>query len=197
MCMNVEANGNDAALLGDWRWTTLGELVHQAQNGLSKRRGSGTPTHVLRLADIANGAIDESSPRDIELTSDYIAKYSLQCGDRLCIRVNGIRGLTGCMVHFSARQRWTYCDHFIRFKLNKSADPKYIAHFFNTEKARTHLDKHTVSTADQNTVSQPTMLSVPVPLASIDQQECIVAELEKQISRLRNVSTSFGQSFES
>ncbi len=41
-----------------------------------------------------------------------------------------------------------------------------------------------VSTAGQNTVSQGTVLGVAVPVAPVNQQRAIVAEIEKQFSRL-------------
>ena len=67
----------------------LSNLLLESQNGLSKRHGEGVPVAVLRLADILDGQIEESSPRTINLSGKEIAKYGLQQGDLVCIRVNG------------------------------------------------------------------------------------------------------------
>jgi type I restriction enzyme S subunit len=162
-----------------WSWGKLDELVAYSQNGISKRRSSiGCPTHVLRLADIREGRINEAAPRDINLSDEEVTKYLLRDGDLLCIRVNGSRSLTGRLVHVRAHKVWAYCDHFIRFRLKPEiTESKYVAYYFNTQAVRAYLSKHMVSTAGQNTVSQGTMLDIAVPVAPLDQQQVIVAEL--------------------
>jgi type I restriction enzyme S subunit len=169
-----------------WLWKPFGELVTHSQNGISKRRSTtGTPTPVLRLADIREGEIVESSPREIRLCDEELSKYALRDGDLLCVRVNGSRTLTGRLVYFRSRKLWAYCDHFIRFRLESEiTESKYFAHYFNTEAVRSYLGKHMVSTAGQNTVSQGTILGVAVPLAPVNQQRSIVEEIETQFSRL-------------
>ncbi|MGH8857323.1 MAG: hypothetical protein ACREXG_04755, partial [Polaromonas sp.] len=68
------------------------DLIQESQNGLSKRSGTdGSATPVLRLANITAGNIDESDPREILLTDKELAKYALQHGDLVCIRVNAFR----------------------------------------------------------------------------------------------------------
>ena len=174
------------SLPSGWLWKPFGEVVTHSQNGVSKRRSTnGAPTPVLRLADIREGEVDESSPREIKLSDQELSKYALRDGDLLCVRVNGSRSLTGRLVYFRSRKVWAYCDHFIRFHVKSEvADSKYLAHYFNTEAVRRYLGKHMVSTAGQNTVSQGTMLGVAVPFAPVNQQRDIVAEIEKQFSRL-------------
>ena len=169
-----------------WLWKLFGELVTHSQNGVSKRRSvTGNPTPVLRLADVREGEIDESSPREIRLSDEEIKKYVLQVGDLLCVRVNGSRSITGRLVYFRSRKVWAYCDHFIRFRLNPDIGySKYLAHYFNTEAVRRYLGEHMVSTAGQNTVSQGTVLGVAVPVAPVNQQRAVVAEIEKQFSCL-------------
>ncbi|MDE3117451.1 MAG: restriction endonuclease subunit S [Nitrospirota bacterium] len=162
------------------------ELVAHSQNGISKRRSStGNPIPVLRLADIREGRINESASRDIKLSDEEVNKYVLRDGDLLCIRVNGSRSLTGRLVYFKTPKVWAYCDHFIRFRVNPEiSDSKYIAYYFQTEAVRAYLNKHMVSTAGQNTVSQGTMLDIAVPVPPVHQQQTVVGEIEKQFSRL-------------
>jgi type I restriction enzyme S subunit len=164
----------------------LRDLILESQNGLSKRSGAdGTETPVLRLADITAGAIDESDPREIRLTAKELAKYALQHGDLVCIRVNGSKALVGRVIQFRANRVWAYCDHFIRLRPNQAlVDHRYLAHYFNSQTVRRHIELNMVSSAGQNTVSQGTMLDIPVPCPELETQREIVAELEKQFSRL-------------
>jgi type I restriction enzyme S subunit len=161
-------------------------LILESQNGLTKRSGAdGMETPVLRLANITAGSIDESDPREIRLTAKELAKYALQLGDLVCIRVNGSKALVGRVIQFRANRVWAYCDHFIRLRPNQAlVDHRYLAHYFNSQTVRRHIELNMVSSAGQNTVSQGTMLDIPVPCPGLEVQREIVAELEKQFSRL-------------
>ena len=163
----------------------LRELLEESQNGLSKRRGDGNAVPVLRLADIVAGQLDESDPREINLTDKEFAKYRLLHGDLACIRVNGSKALVGRVIPFKSARSWAYCDHFIRFRPKHDVvDFRYLTHFFSTRTVRRHVELNMVSSAGQNTVSQGTMLDIQVPVPSLDEQRRIVAEIEKQFSRL-------------
>jgi type I restriction enzyme S subunit len=163
----------------------FGDLLEGSQNGLSKRSGEGEAVRVLRLANITDGQIDEADPREINLTSKEIEKYQLQHGDLVCIRVNGSPSLVGRLVFFNSANRWAYCDHFIRFRPRGDlVDPRYLNHYFSTQAVRRHIELNVVSSAGQNTVSQGTMLGIPVPLPTLNEQHRIVSEIEKQFSRL-------------
>lgn len=164
----------------------LRSLIVESQNGLSKRSGdSGDEVAVLRLADISAGQIDESEPRRIRLSPSEREKYALRRGDLICIRVNGSRGLVGRIVPFTSPNAWAYCDHFIRLRPDFGrADHRYLTYYLNSSPVRRQLELSMVSSAGQHTVSQGTMLELPVPLPPIEQQREIVAEIEKQFSRL-------------
>ncbi|MDI1275434.1 restriction endonuclease subunit S [Polaromonas sp.] len=164
----------------------LRDLILESQNGLSKRSGTdGVNTPVLRLADITAGKIDQSDPREIRLTAKELAKYALQHEDLVCIRVNGSKALVGRVIQFRANRAWAYCDHFIRLRPNQAiVDYRYLAHYFNSQTVRRHIELNMVSSAGQNTVSQGTMLDISVPCPGLETQREVVAELEKQFSRL-------------
>jgi type I restriction enzyme S subunit len=168
----------------DAPWLPLRDLLIDSQNGLSKRSGdSGKSIPVLRLADIANGIIDETAPRAINLTEKEIKKYALQRGDLVCIRVNGSRTLVGRVVPFGSPRAWA--DHFIRLRPRHDiVDHRYLTQYLNAREARRHIELNMVSSAGQNTVSQATLLQLSVPLPDLNKQRQIVAEIEKQFSRL-------------
>jgi type I restriction enzyme, S subunit len=173
-------------VIGSVSTAPLRTLISESQNGLSKRAGDqGDELPVLRLADISGGAIDESAPRAIRLTEKERAKYELHRGDLLCIRVNGSKALVGRMVPFTSAHAWAYCDHFIRLRPDpEKSDFRYLAYFLNSAQVRRVLELGMVSSAGQHTVSQGTVLELDVPLLPMDRQREIVAEIEKQFSRL-------------
>ena len=180
-----------------WNWFYFSQLINYSQNGISKRRSEeGDPVHVLRLADIVEYKIFPKNPRDIRLTKDEVNKYVIQEGDLLCIRVNGSKNLVGRMIPFNSNDKWAFCDHFIRFKLNKKlVFPSYLSNYFSTQIARNYIEFNMVSSAGQNTISQKTLASLPVPLPCMAEQEAIVSEIDRMSSISEAVGITSAESF--
>jgi type I restriction enzyme, S subunit len=178
-----------------WEKGEFGEIIISAQNGISKRSGTvGKPYKVLRLADIFSGSIIQKEPRYINLSDIEIGKYKLNIGDLVCIRVNGSSNLVGRMILVEKDDNWSFCDHFIRFKISPNADSKYIRYFFDTKDVRNYIQHNMVSSAGQNTVSQPTMKAIAIPLPSLQEQLAIVSEIESRLSLSDNLEKAIDES---
>ncbi|HEY6542069.1 MAG TPA: restriction endonuclease subunit S [Ktedonobacteraceae bacterium] len=176
-----------------WVWTTFSELITLSQNGYGKRSSNeGNFTIVLKLSDIHKDAISLENTRKIKLTNDEIENYQLLENDLVCIRVNGSRSLVGRIIRFriSSRDPITFCDHFIRFRPANAELAAFLSLYFETKKARQHIELNMVSSAGQNTVSQGTIISVDVPVPPLPEQRRIVAAIEQQFSRLDAAVTS-------
>lgn len=177
------------------------QLITSSQNGIAKRRGSeGSETKVLRLADITNLEIDNSSPRSILLTQKEFEKYRLHEGDLLAIRVNGSIDLVGRFIHITKKdqsENWAFCDHLIRFTLDKErALSKFYFYFFQLPKVRKFIHENMVSSAGQNTVSQGTLRAISIPNTSLENQYKIVLEIESRLSVCDKVEESITKSLE-
>jgi type I restriction enzyme S subunit len=185
----IESSGE---LPEGWRWAKWGELVSLAQNGFGKRRSdSGMPTIVLRLADVTDRNISLENVRRVGATQDEIKKYELVENDLICIRVNGSLDNVGRMVLFrKAPETVTFCDHFIRFKLNEPEMAPFYSMYFDTERARKFVELNRVSSAGQNTISQGTLLNFEVPLPPLEEQRRIVAEVERRLSVVGEVESA-------
>ncbi|MGC9521803.1 MAG: restriction endonuclease subunit S, partial [Anaerolineae bacterium] len=173
-----------------WVWARAEQLIEFSQNGISKRHSElGSPTTVLRLADIVNGnRIDLANIRKIRLVQDEVDKYRLAKGDLLCIRVNGSPDLVGRFIpFFDADLPIAFCDHFIRFRLVNPELVEPIAAFLHSDRVRKHVELHKVSSAGQNTVSQGTMESVPIPLPPLAEQRRIADELARRASLVEDI----------
>ncbi len=87
------------------------------------------------------------------------------------------------MIIFNQNETWGFCDHFIKFRLfNEFVLADYLSRYFNTKIARDHVEFNMVSSAGQNTVSQTTMFTTPVPLPPLPEQHEIVSEIERRLS---------------
>jgi type I restriction enzyme S subunit len=175
------------------------DFIDTSQNGLSKRTGTtGEEYKVLRLADITNNMIENSSPRKIVMDENEIEKYKIKNDDLICIRVNGSKDLVGKLVHVSTqneKDNWAFCDHFIRFRLNPTkAFSKYFHYYFSTVIVRKYIHDNMVTSAGQNTVSQGTIKNVPVPVCSLKEQQLIVSELESKLTVCDKIEETINQS---
>jgi type I restriction enzyme, S subunit len=122
--------------------------------------------------------------RRIALPDSTRKKYALVPGDLLAIRVNGSPALAGSVLTYSGPRDFIFCDHFIRFRLFDGMVPEYLTHAFRHSLVRKQVEAEMVSSAGQHTVSQRTYARIRVPLAPLPEQRRIVAEIEKQFTRL-------------
>lgn len=175
-----------ATLPPGWAHAEFGSLIEESQNGCSARRGTGTPTVVLRLADVTiEGVIAAESLREIPLTDAERKKYALIRGDLLAFRVNGSPQITGHVVCYPGPEGFAYCDHFIRFRLRDGTLlPALAAYAFRAWPARDQVASGMVSTAGQNTVSQKTYSTIQLLLPPIREQQQIVEAIESYSTRL-------------
>jgi type I restriction enzyme S subunit len=173
------------ALPPSWAWTRIGDLQPEFQNGASSRgEVGGTPTIVLRLADVANGQISLEKPRQLLLTDRTREKYRAARGDILVVRVNGSKEITGQLIPCNIDDL-VYCDHFIRMRIaNNLVAPRFLATLGSSSIVRRQIEQSLVSTAGQNTINQGRLRSVVIPLPPRAEQERIIAAIDKQFSRL-------------
>lgn len=102
----------------------------------------------------------------------------------------------GRMIPFNNDDEWTFCDHFIRFRLDKKlVSSSYLSNYFNTKIARNYIEFNMVSSAGQNTISQKTLASLPVPLPSIKEQKAIADEIDRLFSISEVSANSLGECF--
>lgn len=169
-----------------WCYARVGQLIRHSQNGFGKRRqGHGTPTIVLRLADIYDGRVSLSNPRRVNATAEEIGKFSLMPGDLLAIRVNGSPQIVGRFVRFQeAAESVMFCDHFIQLRFVIPELSAFFRHVGDTRRVRHYVEEHKVSSAGQNTINQATLEKLMIPLPPLAEQAQIVAEVEERLSIL-------------
>lgn len=150
------------------------------KNGVAKRSSNYVKdTVVLRLADIFDSRLLNTPKRKIKLTDKEIEKYALQRNDILITRVNGSPKIVGSFTRYDRDDEWTFCDHFIRLKLNSAfLMEEYLSLVAKTKDTRNHINWNMVSSAGQNTISQKTIKNIPVPLPPKQEQFEIVKRVE-------------------
>jgi type I restriction enzyme S subunit len=165
-----------------WYWTTMGEIADVV--------GGGTP-RTNDPANFENGDIPWITPADL---SGYTAKY-ISHGARFITRkgleTSSARVLPAGAVLFTSRAPIGYValarnpvatnQGFKSFVLKDGLLPEYVYWWLKGSKQRAE------SLASGTTfleLSGANAKKIPIPIAPLEQQREIVAELEKQFSRL-------------
>jgi type I restriction enzyme S subunit len=169
-----------AALPASWTLETLGSLCEKSQYGwTTKADKAGSGVKFLRTTDITPGVVDWSSvPYCVETPSD-LEKYLIKDGDILISRTGSI-GVNYLVVK---PEPAVFASYLIRFRPKTSISTKYLKYYLQSPAYWRAINTGKKGIAVQNV--NATMLSrIPVPVAPPAVQDEIVAELEKQFSRL-------------
>lgn len=166
-----------------WQWVRLGEVASRLQNGLSKRDGAeGIPTPVLRLSDIEDRHFAKQDLRKIRLTNDELAAYGIARGDLMFVRVNGSASLVGKLIDTNDVEGFAFSDHLIRLTLRTDLLlPEFALAASMTPIFRHPIERLMVSSAGQNTISQSSLASVPLPLPPLAEQRRIMMLLQEHV----------------
>ncbi len=186
----TDTPANDALprLPRGWVWARLGEIA-DIKGGITKdqKRNSDNCEVLpyLRVANVQRGYLDLSEIKEIPVPQEDVESLLLKPGDVL-FNEGGDRDKLGRGWVWNGQiQRCVFQNHVFRarFHLPGSMEPKFISWYANTFGQDYFMvkGKQTTNLASIN----KTMLSAfPVPVAPLDQQKSIVAEIEKQFSRL-------------
>lgn len=175
-------------LANGWRWVTLKEIA-QISGGVTKgqnRRPNEVVQKVpyLRVANVQRGYLDLTEAKEIEASESEVKALQLQVGDIL-FNEGGDRDKLGRgWIWNGDLPVCVHQNHVFRARLRDSNDsPKFISFYGNSEGQRYFMaqGKQTTNLASINLTK---LGQLPIPLPPPDDQRRIVAEIEKQFTRL-------------
>ena len=173
---------NAELLPNGWQIKSLSELSTAIQYGHTAKANQGAiGPRMLRITDIQDGAVNWGGVPYCAIDKKIKSKYLLQENDLVFAR-------TGATVGKSYLIRGTipesvYASYLIRVRLAESVDPKYVAYFFQSSDYWAQISESQAGIGQPN-VNGKKLAAIRVPVAPLDQQKRIVAEIEKQFSRL-------------
>jgi type I restriction enzyme S subunit len=168
------------------RSARLGDVTVSMKNGLYKPAteygDDGTPC--LRMYNIDAGSIVWRDIRRMRISAAEFEDYRLREGDLLVNRVNS-RELVGKAAYIPASlEPSIFESKNIRVRLDTS---KVLPKFINYQLlfgSRRYFAGNAQQVVGMASISQQQLADFPIVMADLDAQHCIVAELEKQFSRL-------------
>ncbi len=168
------------------REARLGDVVASMKNGLYKPASEygddGLPC--LRMYNIDGGSIVWRDIKRMRISEQEFSDYGLREGDLLVNRVNS-RELVGKAAYIpTAMEPSVFESKNIRVRLDTSkALPKFI-NFQLFARGSRHFANNAQQVVGMASISQGQLADFPIVLTDLEGQRNIVAEIEKQFSRL-------------
>jgi len=164
----------------------LGDVVSSMKNGMykpaSEYSDDGMPC--LRMYNIDAGAIVWRDIKRMKVTPQEYADYGLHEGDLLVNRVNSRELVGKTAVIPAAMEASVFESKNIRVRLDTAkALPKFIGYQLFASGSR-HFSNNAQQVVGMASISQGQLADFPIVLTDVDRQHEIVAEIEKQFSRL-------------
>ena len=163
-----------------WEWSTLGDVSEKPQYGWTTKANRDTGRlKLLRTTDITSGTVDWSSVPFCTEEPEDVEKYLVESGDILISRA----GSVGVSFLINKPERAVFASYLIRFRPKNGIDTKYFYYYLKSPAYWEAIGASKSGIAVPN-VNASRLAQVPIPIAPLVQQKRIVAEIEKQFSRL-------------
>jgi type I restriction enzyme, S subunit len=166
----------------DWQSTILGELIiGKPKNGYSaKPVNYETSFRVLTLTATTSGKFDPRHFKYFDEIIDEKSPFWLQPGDILVQRGNTIEYVGVAAVYDGIPNQFVFPDLMMRLRAKSGVITQFLYMVLSCEKSRKHLRSKATGTAgNMPKINQPTLVSLPIDLPSIEEQKEIVQRVEK------------------
>ena len=171
-----------------WKWKTVGDICTKVEYGSSKKSDKEGLVPVLRMGNIQNGLFDWT---DLVFSSDSeeIEKYRLKKGDVLFNRTNSPE-LVGKTAIYLGEQEAIFAGYLIRIHYKNDISPKYLTYYLNSLKAKEFGNSVKTDGVNQSNINGQKLKSYPFPKCTLEEQNQIVAEIEKRFSEADKLEES-------
>jgi type I restriction enzyme S subunit len=167
---------------GRWEVKPLSELADAIQYGYTaKARTDAAGIRYLRITDIQDDHVEWSTVPSCDVSDVESEKYLLAAGDLVFARTGATVGKS--FLIRGSIPKSVFASYLIRVRLRKHIDPRYVAHFFQSPSYWNQIAESSAGIGQPN-VNGTKLAQIQIPVAPPAQQIEIVAELEKQFSRL-------------
>lgn len=170
-----------------WKTRELSECF-EIVSGIQKtpaRSPKDNPVPYLTVANVYRGRIDLSDIRYFEVTSKEIEKLKLQDKDLLIVEGNGSGNEIGrCAMWHNELPLCIHQNHIIRMR-RKTADilPEYALHYLNSEAGKSIMRERSKTTAGLFNLSAGKIKTIPLPMASLDEQSKIIHLIDSLLEK--------------
>jgi len=169
-----------------WPVIPLGDVVVSMKNGIYKKREAYADDGVacLRMYNIDAGRIAWRDIKRMRLEADELQEYGLQPGDLLVNRVNSRELVGKTAVIPDGMEQAVFESKNIRVRVDRTkANPRFVS-LQLVLGGSAYFAQNARQVVGMASISQPQIARFPIVLPPLDEQRQIVAEIEKQFTRL-------------
>lgn len=169
------------ALPTGWARATLGDVCDPPQYGwTTSATDEFNAIKLLRSTDISHGTVNWETVPFCETPPPVIEKYQLYPGDIVITRTGA--GVGNSLLLDDCPPS-VFASYLIRFRPHAALSTKYVAYFLKGPSYRTLISQNAAGIAQPN-VNAAKLASLALPVPPRKTQDAIVAEIEKQFTRL-------------
>ena len=163
-----------------WVWASVDQL---SPDDIANGRSVPTSTlgaKVLRLTAIKSGRIDQAECKVGTWSEAEAQPFSIVEGDLLIARGNGSLNLVGrAGIVGNVRHQIAYPDTMIRLRVVESVvSASWINLVWESKFVRTHLEQRARTSAGIYKISQPDIVSAPIPVGPLEEQAEIISMID-------------------
>ena len=164
----------------------LSELA-EISGGITKgRRFEGSETvflPYLRVANVQNGYLDLTEIKEIQLKKSEIEQYLMHFGDVLYTEGGDRDKLGRGTIWRDEIENCVHQNHVFKARIDaEKALSLYVAYWSMTTPARNYFYTKGKQSVNLASINKTVLSMLPIPLAPLDQQNNIVAEIESKLS---------------
>lgn len=168
-----------------WCWTSVDEVANVVQYGSSAKTDetpSGVP--VLRMGNIVDGRLVTDRLKYLPRQHSEFPGLLLDKNDLLFNRTNSAELVGKTAVFKGSPKPCSFASYLIRVRLQESCVADYLASYINSMFGRAWVASVASQQVGQANVNGSKLRALRFPLAPINEQQRIVAEIETQFTRL-------------
>ena len=180
-----EVAEESGGLPAGWRWMRADEVgvVHLGRQRSPKNRSAEFPTKYLRAANITENGINLSDVLEMDFKPSERERYQLQPGDIVLSEASGSPSQVGKPAVWKGELPLCCFQNTVIRLRPREADSKYLLWLF-THFYRNGIFAQVAGGVGINHLSAAKFSRLALPIAPPDEQHRIVAEIEKQFTRL-------------
>lgn len=167
-----------------WCWASV-EQTSEVQGGIQKqpkRAPAANSFPFLRVANVHRNRLELDEVHRIELFGNEIERLRLQPDDLLVVEGNGSKTEIGRSAIWNGEiEDCVHQNHIIRVRF-RAGSSRYLNAYWNSPSGNGRVMEQAASTSGLYTLSVTKVCELPVPLAPLEEQLQIVAEVEEKLS---------------
>lgn len=164
----------------NWSLVPFGEIAKAMQYGLSQKGHSTGQYPILRMNNLRDGRIDDTSLQWVDLDDKLLKKFAVQRGDILFNRTNSIEhvGRTGIA---NESDKYVFASYLIRIVVNEQkANPWFVSAYLNYAETQKRLKGIASRAVGQSNISASKLKMFLMPVPPLNEQ-AEIAELLKSL----------------